>query len=536
MIKNFLRLCYITEVLIELRSCSDKYRVDHQGGTTVMGSARNSLISFICITCILLISLSEVEAAGDLPEKGIAEYKAENYEEAFALLRKAREEHPESSGAAFYLGLVYKKNGNFADAAKNFEDAIRLVPSVHDAYIELIEVLYNQDRLKEAKDWIEKAEKKEIKPAHVSFLKGLVLSKEGRNQEALEAFQKAQDIDKSLTQAATLQMAMINAKERRFDKAKENLRTVLGVNPSSEIASFAKEYENALTKNLAQYKKWKFTAGLAYQYDDNAVLNPIDNTIVNVSKEKDSSLLTTLRVDYAPLLPAPWFFNGQINFYANTYANLKAYDIIAPSVSLIPGYNFQSGALSLPVSYSYVWLDQKGYMTLASVKPTLSKIVTSDLIGQLSLGYTNRELLQRALDSDENRDGSIYSISIGLVRPFMQGRGVFNLGYEFAKDDAEGNNWENSGHRFYSSLLLPASKSVNLLFSGEVFLQDYTNVHSVFDVKRNDKTYNGTVNLTWQALNSMKLYLQYIHTRDDSNISIYEYKRNVYSAGIQYDF
>ena len=77
-----------------------------------MGSARHSFIYLFFIVFVLLISAAGLEAAGDVLERGIAEYKAENYEEAFALFQKAREEHPESSVAAFYLGLVYKKNGN----------------------------------------------------------------------------------------------------------------------------------------------------------------------------------------------------------------------------------------------------------------------------------------------------------------------------------------------------------------------------------------------------------------------------------------
>ncbi len=500
-----------------------------------MGSKRTSLICIVCLIIIILISTT-TQAFGNTLEQGISQYKAENYEEAFALFQKARQEQPESSVAAFYLGLAYKKSGNFAGAAENYQDAIRLVPSVYDAYTELIEVLYNQDRLKEAKDWIDKAEKREIKPAQIAFLKGLVLSKEGRNGEAMAAFQKAQDIDRSLAQAATLQMAMINAKERRFERAKENLKTVLGINPVSEIASFAKEYENALTKNLEQYRKWRFTAGLAYQYDDNAMLKPTDSAAVNITGEKDSSLLATLRVDYAPLLPAPWSFNGQINIHANTYVRINTLNVISPSISLIPAYNFESGALSLPVSYNHIWLDQKEYMSLASFKPALNRIITPSLIGQFSLGYARREMLQSALDINENRDSSIYSVSAGLVRPFRQGKGVFNLGYEFSSDVAEGNNWKNYGHRFNAALLLPACRTVNLLFSAEAFLQDYRKVHSVFDKKRRDRTYHGSANITWEAMQGLKLYLQYAHTRDNSNISLYDYRRNVYSAGIQYAF
>ncbi len=108
-------------------------------------------------------------------ERGIAEYKAENYEEALESLTKAREQQPASSMAAYYLGLTYKQIGNYKEAAKQLTDAIRLSPPVEDAYPELVRVLYSRNELREANEWIAKAEKEEIALGRITFLKGLVL-------------------------------------------------------------------------------------------------------------------------------------------------------------------------------------------------------------------------------------------------------------------------------------------------------------------------------------------------------------------------
>ena len=141
---------------------------------------------FIYLIFMIFVPFGFVEnlkAAEKFLDKGIAEYKAENFEEALELLIKAREQQSASSLAAFYLGMTYKQMGDLKEAAKNLKEAILLTPSVIDAYAELIEVLYNQNELKEAKDWIAKAEKEGIKPANISFLKGLVLSKENKNKD-----------------------------------------------------------------------------------------------------------------------------------------------------------------------------------------------------------------------------------------------------------------------------------------------------------------------------------------------------------------
>ncbi|WP_226373913.1 hypothetical protein [Citrifermentans bemidjiense] len=44
-------------------------------------------------------------------DEGIIQYRVENFEEALALLQKARAEEPKSSLAAFYLGMARKQGG-----------------------------------------------------------------------------------------------------------------------------------------------------------------------------------------------------------------------------------------------------------------------------------------------------------------------------------------------------------------------------------------------------------------------------------------
>ncbi|MBW1861368.1 MAG: hypothetical protein JRJ02_03220 [Deltaproteobacteria bacterium] len=67
------------------------------------------LVSFLFFLCIVLFNPSaQCQQAASI-QKGVDQYKAENYEEAIEILIKAREEDPKSSVAAFFLGLSYKQ-------------------------------------------------------------------------------------------------------------------------------------------------------------------------------------------------------------------------------------------------------------------------------------------------------------------------------------------------------------------------------------------------------------------------------------------
>ena len=142
------------------------------------------LLLFLSMSAVFLWQMP-LHAADTMLEKGIEEYKAENYEEAVDILLAVRYEQPASSIAAFYLGLTYKQMREYRLAERNLREAITLSPPVKDAYLELAEVLYTLDALREAKEWITKSEQEGIKPAHTAFLKGLILLKEGKADDAI---------------------------------------------------------------------------------------------------------------------------------------------------------------------------------------------------------------------------------------------------------------------------------------------------------------------------------------------------------------
>jgi Flp pilus assembly protein TadD len=491
----------------------------------------------------LLLCLAPSPAAGvENPfEQGVMEYRQENFEEALDYFRAARTLAPDSSVAAFYLGLTLKQTGDYPAAAKNLREALRLPPPVQNAHVELVEVLYGLGELAEAEERIAAAEQAEIKPPHVAFLKGLVLAKKGDVAGATAAFDRARALDQALAQAASLQVAMLQVRDSRPNQARESLEAVIQLDPASDLAGFAREYQRSLEQALRVYKAWRLEVGAAYQYDDNVVNKPDSATGIpaadNITDEADSSLIATFQADYNPRLDGPWTLGLNYNFYSNTHADLHSHDLLTHAVSVVPGIRSAASALTLPLSFSYVRLDEEGYLRLLSVRPTYSRQLAPGHIGQLSLRYDRREMLQTSLDPDEDRDADIYGISLGYVRTFSQERGALNLRYEGFRENTEGRNWESRNHRLSASVLLPLRQGLSLTGSGEVLWQDYLRGHTSFNGKeREDAIYSASAGFIWEPCRGVKINLQYAHTRDDSNIPIYDYRRNVYTAGLNYAF
>ncbi|MBI5187891.1 MAG: tetratricopeptide repeat protein [Nitrospirae bacterium] len=479
--------------------------------------------------------------------KGIEDYKEENFEEALESLIEARKEDPSSSLAAFYLGLTYKQLLNYKEAATNFRDAVTLKPKIKEAVIELIEMLYNLNELKEAKEWLNVAEKEDIKPAQTAFLKGLILLKENKNLEAIKAFERSKEIDKTYTQAADFQIGNAYLKERRLAEAKESFKAVVIVDPNTDLAAFARQYEEAITKRLELMEKvWRFSVGLTYQYDDN-VISRYTTATPDIPSGEDHAMVATFSAAYVPQLTGPWGLNAQYSLYTNTHRRLETHDVISHTIAVAPGYNFKDASLNLLLSYNHTWVNSKEYMSGISASPTLSIALGPNYIGQFSLGYNKKDFLLAPTDVAEDRDANVFSASVAYIYLFLEGKGFLNLKYEISKEDTNGENWDYSGNKGSINILIPLKEYLKINVTGEVFHQDYKSVNTFTGpgaptgfpdtpTKRRDKTYTASGVLSYEFYKGANFIIQYAHIRDDSNIAVYDYERNIYSAGIEYRF
>jgi len=489
--------------------------------------------------CLVLLLITGV-SYGETPyEKGQKEFKEENYEEALEFFIEARKLDPTNTLAAFFLGLTYKHMQNFKEAIPHLRDAVTLTPKIKEALTELIDVLYLTDNLEEAKKWIEVGEKEKVFPARVQFLKGLVLTKEGKYGEALPAFEKAKELDKSLAQAVEFHIANIHVKEGKLKEARDRFRFALTIDPTTEMGLFARDYEKFLTAKIEREKPWRLSVGLAYKFDSNVVLRPTSGPVAeSITNEKDNGLNGTLRVGYtAPFsFKSPYSLSFQYSFYTDNYADLTPYQWISSVISAIPGYNFGKFSVNMPIVYGYNWLERRSYMTVKGVEPTIRFMVTDDSIGEVSLGYYRRGYLRSALDPDEDRDGDNLSGTFGLTYFFKEGEGLLNTKYSPSREDTDGRNWSYKQHKFSANLLYPLIWSFKLQLSGEATFTHYINKHTIFDKKRIDDIYTGSAGLIYSIVRNLDAIANYSFTRNLSNIQIYDYKRHIITLGLEFRY
>jgi Tfp pilus assembly protein PilF len=518
----------------------------------------NSAVFKACLVGCLMSVFIAATAFGESAEflEGVDQYKKENYEEAAAALTKARQKNPGSTVAAFFLGLAHKQMQDFGQAAENFRDAVTQTPRIKEALVELVEVLSKMgqpENTEEARKWLAVAEKEKIFPAKIAFLNGLILSREGRDLEAVEYFEKAKSLDESFTQSAEFQIAMSYVKAKKLDEAKARFKAAVLFDPESDLASFARQYQDSVEKRLDQ--QVRFTVGVFGEYDDNAlsIWNGAGTAApawTGGDDQQTSRVRGQFRVDYVPILSGPWLFNAQ---YALSSAwNQKfstSRDNISNGLYLAPGYNFGEFAVNMAINYNFSmkkvaahgkYRKQSEYL---SVGPMVRGLFAQQHLVEAFAGYDHKEFFEPPSSPQGDRDSKSFRSYLSWIWSYTQGA-FFNLRYEYTKEDSDGEWWENSGHRISANTSFPVTPRIAFQANGQYLMQNYDS-DSILDPipsdptkvnERKDEIATGSLGVTWEFMQRTMLICQYTHVHADSSIAIYDYNQNIFKAGVEYRF
>jgi tetratricopeptide (TPR) repeat protein len=354
-------------------------------------------------------------------QQAIEQYKQENYEEAIAILTEVRKQEPESTAAAFFLGLSYKQIMDFASASDNLRDAVQGRPQIKEALIELITVLYRQPEakhLEEAKKWLAVAEQEKIAPAKTAFLAGLIKQKEKRYTEAIADFERAKQLDPATSQSADVQIGLCYVSARRPQLAADSFRLAVIHAPESDLAGYARRYQDAIEKRMYLEKPFHYTVSFFGRHDSNLVLKPNDASLATDITEAASNTWTaSARVDYTPVFENSWLFNASYIFSSDWNDNYSTtHDVINNTLTLAPGYNFGTSALNLSATYSHVLLKSPSYAKYfghLNIGPLYRQMLNKEQLLEIFWGYTRSEYFQPPLTAEEDRnsEGQLASAS-----------------------------------------------------------------------------------------------------------------------------
>jgi tetratricopeptide (TPR) repeat protein len=512
-----------------------------------------------------LIPAAFCQTGNSIQEEGIKQYQAENYEEAIEILEKARAQDPKSAMAAYFLGMAYKQTLDYNKAAPNLSDALKLKPAVKEALIEYVNILFQLNKLSEAKEWIKVARQENIEPANIAFLEGMILSREKKYTAAIESFEKAKSLDQNLAQTADYQIGICYMNDRKLKNAQERFKATASYDPNSDLAIYARQYLEAVENTIFYTRPVRITLGISGGYDSNVVSKPRTESLSGGIGDPGGGVISpSLRVEYVPHLDGPWLFNAMFSSAANFNEHfIHTRDSIANTFSVMPGYNFGRFSISMLGSYvdyilradSDIVADgnagYKHYEDYFTIGPIVKIMMTDSQILEFFIGYDKKNYYNQSITSINSlRDAEGLRAYLSWTW-FYWDNGFINLRYDVNREVTNGIYWDNVSNRLSASLVLPLLPDniiqktgfVYLQLTGSLGKQDYYYQQPYSDVDgiakndlRNDRIYNGSASVNWDITKHWTCILQYSNTKADSNIPVYEYTRNLYTVGLEFKF
>ncbi|MDD5439746.1 MAG: tetratricopeptide repeat protein [Candidatus Omnitrophica bacterium] len=470
-------------------------------------------------------------------KKGIYQFRQENYDEALVTLKTARAGQPDNPLAAYYLGLTYKRMENYVESSKELEASLTMTPRIKGALIELIDCLYRLDRLDDAKKWIKVAEDEGIRPAQAAFLKGLTLLRSGDYQAAIESLTNAKGLDPELTASADYQIGVAHLRLKNYSAAKDVFKDIVSLDPNADVAVYANRYLDALERKTEAERPLHLFLRFAFESDSNVILKPADTSLItNITDQHDTREVWDFKGDYT------WKGNDTFSVkygYGLHYAlenQLTNYNILGNLLSVEPRLAYEKVMVSFPANVTHYVVDDKNYLAALALGNMNNFLIAPSQMAQLGGFYKYKNYLRPPF-GDEDRTGNELIGTAGWFLFFMNNEGFLNARYAINQDWAEGNNWEYFGNRFDIGFLTPIlNKKLKCGANGELFIQNFENVHTVYLKKRRDYVWSVSTLVSYEFIKNTELQFQYTYVNDRSNINIYDYRRHVVTGAIQYKF
>ena len=497
------------------------------------------ILSFVLCLSVFTCSVFAQEAVKDeVLKKGIYLFRQENYDEALTLFKGAMKSRPGSSLATYYYALTCKRLQNYVEAKKWFEKSLTQKPRIAGALIELIDLLYRLNEFDEAEKWIKVAETEGVRPAQSKFLKGLTLQKQGEYEQALKAFEEAKDLDDRLTQSADYRIGICYLRMKKYEDARGVFKETYAVDPQSAIATYADQYVEVIERKLEIEKPFHFMARGAFEFDSNVILKPHDTTyITGVQDQDDTRQVFDMKGDYTfRFEDSPFSVKTGYGTQLARQNKMGQYNLFGNTLSAQGNIALDTVLVTFPLNFNHWVVDDKNYLASISMGNVNNILVGDSQLAQAGIIYRYDDYMRPTSLPDERRTGNELIGTAGWFWFFADKEGFVNLRYAMSKDWTKGKNWEYFGNKIGAGVLYPVCDKLDASVNGEVFFQDFSNRHSLYDKERDDQIYAIGSLLSYEFLKNMELQVRYTFIAQRSTIHIYSYDRHVVSTAIQYNF
>jgi len=509
-------------------------------------------------------------------------YDDKRYDEALTLLNKALTLDPKNERSLFYKGLVHLAKENPQEAITPLETVHQLKPSDLDVQHHLGVAYFSVGAYDKAKPLLEPIFEQNPDTEDLGYYVGFLRYREKQYGIAVEAFEKNQTPNPDIQQLNGFYRGLALGVLGLPSEALTELEQVQRTQTISPLTQASVRLQEALSAGqvFGTQKRFRFQISAGGFYDDNVKINPDSvnlipilnppnnpNALIGPLRRRDTNapgFITSLRGDYSFLQKGPFEATATYSFLQTIHGEgMNEFNIQSHLVGLSGFYRgvianvpFQLGA---QYTYDYLFLDMDGFLSRHT--PTFSATVIEPtftlpgigVVGNLTTAlyrYQYKEFFEDDIVNDprfagERRDG--YNNMLGVIHAFrLAGDNlILRIGYQYDNESTKGSAFSYGGNRLLTGgqLQIPWG-DMSLRYDYDVHWRDYKNrqtTATITDrdgrlVRRNDTQQTHLVQLTKPLPHNFSLTFQYQGIRNESDVPLYDYTKNVWTMLVNWTY
>ncbi|MHB8837302.1 MAG: tetratricopeptide repeat protein [Candidatus Methylomirabilia bacterium] len=281
--------------------------------------------------------------------------------------------------------------------------------------------------------------------------------------------------------------------------------------------------------NVPMARRLRLVSAAGWQYDSNVILEPAHPTAPKSTKADQRALLY-VAAEATPLKAETLALDIGYSFYGNLHGKLTQYNAIVQRVRAELAFTaWERVRPAFGYSLDYSLFDGKSFNLThrGTLQATLREgegATTAAVIEVRDARFWNSVLFGD--NADRTGDGE----SAGLRQRLVFGPVETKIELFADRDRAREAWWATDGWRAAAKALWRPAPALALTVSGEYQTHAYDAPYPGQQVLRDDRTLTLAASLSWSFNRTASLTLSESWTRNDSNLALYDYTRNIAGA------
>ena len=540
--------------------------------TRVRRAVVTLLIAAVLAPIVSLPALAQTTPADVYVAQAILELDDKQYAQALETLQRALAIEPDHVEALYYTGVAHMALRQPELAVPFLERARTRSPRDESIAFQLALAYFAQQQYDRAKPLLEAVFAVDPTLDGLGYYVGFVRYRQKDYRGALAAFRAGRSSDPEIQQLTRFYSALALGSLGLPAEAAAEVEQALKLAPGSALTGPAERLRDTIVAARTKDRRLSADARIGISWDSNVTVRPDENSsepltgTLRARKHASWVELFGLRLDYTFYRTERWEASVGYSFFGTYVNELPSFNVMdhLANVTLIHRTDVASLPVQLALQYAFddLFLGEKEFLKRNTVTLSGTVVESERHLTQGVIRFQAKDFADiPGAPPQENRDGDNWMAGFVHLLRFAQDRHFLKIGYQFDYDNTEGSNYEYLGNRISTGAqyTLPWY-DIRLKYDFDVHLRRYLNRNTILPstapdtVRRKDNefTHNVRVELPiayspgwvcgpWGSVRErtekcLTLTADYLYTDAQSNIAVFDFRRNVFSLILSWSY